>query len=284
MTSVRQLYQHVFQELQHLYPETEAQQLTYWLLEHFLVIKRSDIIRDKPVPKVSEGFHHALGLLLKGHPIQYILGKAPFYGRAFKVSPEVLIPRNETEELVHLIIQENPQPGLHILDIGTGTGCIPISLFLEMPQAKVEALDISPGALAIARENAQTLDAPVAFHQVDILKEEIPVKNLDILVSNPPYVRELEKAMMHRNVLDHEPGLALFVSNEDPLVFYRSIAQKAQKSLKPGGKLYFEINEALGKEMVDLLQDLGYQQVQLHQDLKGKDRMVVGSFSGLERV
>ncbi|GAB4107820.1 peptide chain release factor N(5)-glutamine methyltransferase [Echinicola sediminis] len=274
MSSARQLYSTFHTELLNLYPDPEAQQLVFWLFEHFLQCSRGDIVRDKELPEIPEKLYLAFEELQRGKPIQYIIGEAPFYGYEFKVSPAVLIPRNETEELVHLIKKENPQSGLHLLDIGTGSGCIPITLFLEMEQAKVSAIDISEAALGIAQENAKKLKADVNFYHLDILQEDIPLNQLDILVSNPPYVRELEKAQMHQNVLEHEPELALFVSNEDPLVFYRTIAQKGRMALKTGGKLYFEINEALGKEMTELVEGLGYQGVRIHQDLQGKDRIL----------
>ncbi|MDN3669303.1 peptide chain release factor N(5)-glutamine methyltransferase [Echinicola jeungdonensis] len=274
MIAIRKLYQDLLTRVQKKYPKPEAQQLVFWLLEHYLDISRADIIRDKSIGPYPEELEEGVKALEEGKPIQYIIGWAPFYGREFQVEPGVLIPRNETEELVHLIIRENPEKGLKILDIGTGSGCIPITLFLEMQQPVVHALDVSPDALKIARANAEDLQAQVEFHQKDILKDKIPLRNLDILVSNPPYVRELEKAWMHSNVLEHEPGLALFVSDDDPLVFYKTIAQKGLKSLKPKGKLYFEINEALGKELEKLLEQLKYQNIRLHQDLKGKDRII----------
>lgn len=228
-------------------------------------------LEEKDLP---EAFLQDFERLKRGEPIQYIIGKAPFYGREFLVSPATLIPRNETEELVHLIIKENPQQGLRILDIGTGTGCIPISLFLEMKEPEVYALDISLEALKVARQNAKSLKAEVNFLQGDILRERIPLESLDILVSNPPYIPEKGKAEMHKNVLDFEPGLALFVPDEDPLLFYRRIAELGREHLKKGGRLYFEIHEDFGPETVDLLESMGYQEVRLIQDLNGKNRIV----------
>jgi release factor glutamine methyltransferase len=259
-----------------LYELTEAQNLVEWLLEHHLGLRRVDMmnfLEEKDLPKsLLDDFER----LKKGEPIQQILGKAPFYGREFQVSRDTLIPRNETEELVHLIIKENPQPGLKILDIGTGTGCIPITLFLEMNEAEVYGLDVSESALAIAHKNAEELKARVDWIESDILKEEIPIQDLDILVSNPPYIPEKGKAKMHSNVLDFEPELALFVPDEDPLLFYRRIADLGKKVLKPKGKLYFEIHEDYGKEVKDLLLLKGYTEVKVIQDLNGKDRMVRG--------
>ncbi|MFC3416286.1 peptide chain release factor N(5)-glutamine methyltransferase [Algoriphagus hitonicola] len=261
-----------------LYEQAEAQALIEWLLEHHLGLRRVDMMRfleEKDLPKaLRDDFER----LKTGEPIQQILGRAPFYGREFQVSRDTLIPRNETEELVHLIIKENPKPGLKILDIGTGTGCIPITLFLEMNEAEVYGLDVSASALAIAQKNGKALKAKVNWIQLDILKEEIPIQDLDILVSNPPYIPEKGKAKMHSNVLDFEPELALFVPDEDPLLFYRRIAELGKKALKPKGKLYFEIHEDYGKEVQDLLLQKGYTEVKVIQDLNGKDRMVFGQF------
>ena len=217
--------------------------------------------------------------LKSGMPIQYILGHGPFYGRDFLVTKDTLIPRNETEELVHLIIKENPKPKLRILDIGTGTGCIPITLALEMNSPEVFAIDISEKALEVASENAENLHAKVDFSKCDILKEMPQIKDLDILVSNPPYIPLEEKGLMHPNVLDYEPDLALFVSDEDPLIFYRTIAEKGKSLLQPFGKIYFEINERFGNDVVKLLNSLGYQHTRILKDLNGKDRIVAAQSS-----
>ncbi|ERM84094.1 hypothetical protein P872_00870 [Rhodonellum psychrophilum GCM71 = DSM 17998] len=259
-----------------IYPKQEAESLVFWLFESFLNRKRMDILNDVPIEAVPAEMEIALEKLLRGMPIQYILGKAPFYGREFKVGPEVLIPRNETEELVHLIIKENQTPGLKILDVGTGSGCIPITLALELKNATVFGLDISEIALEMAKENAKSLKADVLFFHCNILQDEIPIQGLDILVSNPPYVRDSEQAQMHQNVLQYEPHLALFVADDNPLIFYRSIAEKGRIALKPGGKLYFEINEAFGPETKKLLEDLGYSEIHILEDLNGRDRMVTG--------
>lgn len=271
---LRELYQQYSEQLTEIYSEQEAGSLAFWLLEEYLGKTRMDILKDESLTSIPLALEEAFEQVLKGKPIQYVLGHAPFYGREFLVSPSVLIPRNETEELVHLIIKENRDQSLRILDIGTGSGCIPISLALEIPKADVFALDVSPEALEVAEANAKKLGAKVEFFLCDILREEIPVGKLDIIVSNPPYVRHTEKSQMHANVLDHEPHLALFVYDEDPLLFYRTIAEKAKKALRAGGKLYFEINEAFGKETAKLLHDLGYTNVRIVSDLNGKERMV----------
>lgn len=271
---VRQLFKEYNRRLQILYSPQEAESLSFWVLEHFLGIRRMDILQDKQMEPTS-ALEEALLQLENGYPIQYITGYAPFYGREFHVNPSVLIPRSETEELVHLIIAENRGNGLHVLDIGTGSGCIPITLALEMDGPAITAVDVSEAALEVAKQNAdQHEQAAVNFIHCNVLKEELPVDRLDIIVSNPPYVRESEKAYMHANVLDHEPHLALFVSEDDPLVFYRVIASKGRTALKAGGKLYFEINEALGAEVEALLVSLGYTDIVLRKDLNDRDRMV----------
>ncbi|WP_425636752.1 peptide chain release factor N(5)-glutamine methyltransferase [Algoriphagus yeomjeoni] len=259
-----------------IYEKQEAESLVSWLLEHHLGWRRTQILDEADDSSFPQQLFGDFERLKTGKPIQYIMGKGPFYGRDFFVSAATLIPRNETEELVHLIIKENPKAGLRILDIGTGTGCIPISLALEMNNPEVYALDISEEALKIAIQNAEALGAKVAFSTCDILKQTPDVSDLDILVSNPPYIPEREKTDMHRNVLDFEPGLALFVSNEDPLIFYRTIAKKGKHLLKSGGKLYFEINEKYGIQVAELMNELGYTEVKVLRDLNGKERMAFG--------
>ncbi|WP_035464541.1 peptide chain release factor N(5)-glutamine methyltransferase [Algoriphagus vanfongensis] len=259
-----------------IYEFQEAQHIVSWLFEHHLGLKpmeRINLVDEQNLPpQLFSDFEK----LKTGEPIQYVLGKGPFYGREFVVNPSTLIPRNETEELVHLIIKENSQSQLRILDVGTGTGCIPISLFLEMDRAEVYGIDISTQALEVAQHNATIHQARVKWLECDILTNSIPVLDLDILVSNPPYIPEKGKALMHHNVVDFEPGLALFVPDEDPLIFYREIAQKGLQALKENGKIYFEIHEEYGHQVLALLQQLGYSQTQLIQDLNGKDRMVKG--------
>ncbi|MHA7129574.1 peptide chain release factor N(5)-glutamine methyltransferase [Algoriphagus namhaensis] len=277
MPSFLEKSQELAQQLS-LYESSEAQILVQWLFEKHFEIKRADLLNELPDRGVSEAFQTDFARLKNGEPIQYILGSAPFYGREFLVTKATLIPRNETEELVHWIAKENPSGGLRILDIGTGTGCIPISLFLEMSRPKVYGMDIAGEALEVARMNAQKLEATVEFMQRDILNELPEVEAVDILVSNPPYIPESGKLEMHRNVLDHEPEIALFVPDEDPLLFYFAIADKGRKLLKPGGKLYFEIHEAFGLEVKSILAEMGYTDIQLRQDLNGKDRMVRAFF------
>ncbi len=278
--SYQELSKKMIQELMPLYPNEEAGTLVEWLLEHHLGMRRVDMmhfLEEKDFPgNLTADFNR----LKTGEPIQYILGLGPFYGRDFNVSPATLIPRNETEELVHLIIKENPQDELVILDIGTGTGCIPITLALEMKNPLVFATDVSEAALKLAAENAKKLHAKVEFLRNDIFFETPNVPKLDILVSNPPYIRISEKSEMHRNVVDYEPHLALFVPDEDPLIFYEVIAEKGKKLLKAGGKIYFEINERLGNDVSSLLLGFDYQNIRVIKDLNDKDRIVSGQNSG----
>ena len=221
--------------------------------------------------------------LMSNKPIQHVLGYGYFFERKFKVSPDVLIPRQETEELVDLIIRMHKKENINILDIGTGTGCIPITLKLENPDFNMKSIDISINALKVAQENAKELNAKVEFQELDILNEDnwggISNNSLDIIVSNPPYVRELEKTQMHNNVLNFDPELALFVDDDNALIFYEKITKMAYDKLKPNGFLYFEINEAFGKETKKILEDNGFNDVVIYKDLQGKDRIVYGNLA-----
>ena len=216
---------------------------------------------------------NAIERLKKQEPIQYILGYSDFCGLRFKVTPATLIPRPETSELVEWIASD--ATGYRsILDIGTGSGCIAVSLAHKLPQSEVTAWDISTDALAIATENSKANGCAVAFKQVDILAYEPAGEQFDIIVSNPPYIKENEKETMHSNVLDWEPHTALFVPDSDPLLFYRAIAVKGLTLLKPGGSLYFEINRAHGKETMEMLATLGYTSIELRKDFAENDRMI----------
>lgn len=210
-------------------------------------------------------------------PIQYILGSAEFYSLTFKVTPDVLIPRGETEELVDLILKDDENKNLKVLDIGTGSGCIPISLKKNNPQFGVFSCDISEKALRLAEANAKQNNVSIQFFPFDILSDQMfPFTEFDLIVSNPPYVTNKEKALMDANVLEHEPHRALFVPDNDPLLFYRAIIQKSKSILVPTGTIYFEINEAYGNEVVKLLKNANFKTV-LIKDLNGKDRIVKGS-------
>ena len=256
------------------YSKEEAENLVFWLFEHHLDLRRADLQLAIPSRVDRKPLLADFERLLTGEPIQYILGEAPFYGRSFGVTRDTLIPRNETEELVHLIIKENPSSGLRLLDLGTGTGCIPISLALELKNPDVYALDVSAAALTVARQNAAQLGATIHFIEGSLLGEPIDLPLLDLIVSNPPYVPLRDQAEMHVNVLNFEPHLALFVPDEDPLLFYRAIGEWGQQLLKQGGKLYLEIYENLADELVQLLLSQGYEQLRVLQDLNGKNRML----------
>lgn len=267
-------------QLENEYPVEEVQSFFFLLTENFLGTTRLDLALDneKSLSAAEEkGFENALKRLLNHEPIQYIIGETEFFGSKFIVDKNVLIPRPETEELVEWILDDfkfNQPEGLSILDIGTGSGCIAVSLAKNFPEAKVTAIDVSAGALEIAKTNARKNNVQVRFLLQDILKSEIPGK-FDIIVSNPPYVRELEKEKMQRNVVENEPGLALYVKDEDPLLFYRRITQLAAAALEKNGKLYFEINQYLSQETEQILIENGFR-TELKKDIFGNFRMLKG--------
>lgn len=266
------------EELKAIYPQREIESIIYILLEHLLNYSKIEIQLNKNEKIGQNSFDQiivALQDLKRSVPIQYIIGETEFYDLSFKVNEHTLIPRQETEELVHAIINDNKVNTPKILDIGTGSGCIPIVLAYNIPGANVSSVDISKEAIVIARDNATLNKVEIDFQLRDILNWEAYSwkKEYDIIVSNPPYVKESEKELMEENVLTYEPHLALFVDDEDPLIFYRRIAEFAKVHLKKGGKLYFEINEALGQEMIELQESLGFTSVRLMKDLNGRDRM-----------
>lgn len=225
--------------------------------------------------KKEQELEDILQRLSRFEPLQYIEGRTLFLGREFWVAPGVLIPRPETEELVELMLKEIPADA-RILDVGTGSGCIAISLAKELPDTLVTAWDVSPEALSVARVNARKLQANVRFVECDVLACQVDEVGLyDVIVSNPPYVTEAEKADMEPNVLQWEPSLALFVPDDDPLRFYRRIAVLGRDMLADGGRLYFEINRAYGREMVEMLRTMGYVGVRVEKDLSQNDRFVI---------
>jgi release factor glutamine methyltransferase len=256
------------------YSKEEAENLVFWLFETHLGLKRADLQQAISSTVDTEPLLADFQRLLTGEPIQYILGEAPFYGRSFGVTRDTLIPRNETEELVHLILKENPKSELRVLDLGTGTGCIPITLALELQEPEVYALDVSVQALAVACKNALQLGAQVQFIKGDLLGSIPNLDLFDVIVSNPPYVPLRDQGEMQANVLNFEPHLALFVPDEDPLVFYKAIGVWGQQLLKHGGKLYLEIYENLADKLVQLLLSQGYEELRVQQDLNGKNRML----------
>ncbi len=272
------LKNHFESELSDTYPKEEIQSFFTLLLDYFLnysridsVTRASETIANDEVEK----FNETIIRLQRHEPIQYIIGETEFFGFPFFVNEHTLVPRPETEELVLWVLSEmKGRESQRILDIGTGSGCIAVSIAKNEPQSEVMALDISAKALEVARKNAERNDVAVTYHLHDILSEPLTYGNFDIIVSNPPYVRELEKAQMNPNVLEYEPDAALFVPDGDPLVFYRAIARQAKDCLNLGGFLFFEINEYLGKEMSSLLSSLGYRDIVVQKDMFGKDRMI----------
>jgi release factor glutamine methyltransferase len=263
----------------------EISGIAYLVFEDLFGLSKTQILTEKNITISSSDQARLTAIIARinqHEPVQYILGGAEFFGRRFKVNPAVLIPRPETEELVRTVLDSKPAAGrsLKILDIGTGSGCIPVTLALEMDGAEVFATDISPEALTVAKENATKLNARVTFLEHDILREEIAIGNLDVVVSNPPYILPREQKDMKKNVVDHEPHLALFTPENDPLIFYRSIAGKAKAVLKKGGLLCVEINEQYGDAVRELFSAAGYDPVQIVRDLSGKNRIVKGSVKG----
>lgn len=266
-------------ELAGIYSKGEIESLVFLIFEKLKGYSRTQFLlaKDEFLAKDELFEIGKIVARLKNHePIQYILGETEFYGLPFYAVPEVLIPRPETEELVQWIIQENQLLGPTILDIGTGTGCIAISLGKNIPNSTVLACDVSPVCIETARRNAKLNSVDVAVFEYDILNNssEYRFPELNIIVSNPPYIREAEKTLMEKNVLDFEPELALFVQDEKPLIFYEQIADFALIHLKKPGRLYFEINEAFGNECAEMLRQKGFAGIELKKDINGKDRMI----------
>lgn len=217
---------------------------------------------------------------LKNHePIQYILGKTEFFGLPFQVNPHVLIPRPETEELVDWILKTTTTDNPVILDVGTGSGCIAVSLQKNLPGADVCGCDISEDALQVARANAVLNGVRIPFFNLDVMNPSTPLPFFDLIVSNPPYVTEQEKQLMQQNVLHYEPHQALFVPDQDPLKFYRALVSFSSTHLKAGGRQFWEINERYGKECFNLMEHNGYENIQLRKDVNGKDRMISGTYA-----
>ncbi|HSO86797.1 MAG TPA: peptide chain release factor N(5)-glutamine methyltransferase [Draconibacterium sp.] len=270
--------QYINSELAGLYPVSEIEGFTRIIFEAVCGWGFTDQIkkRHEKVSKTDfEKIKFIVSRLKNFEPIQYILGETEFYGLKLIVNPAVLIPRPETEELVQWITNSKLPGESAILDIGTGSGCIALAIKNQLKNSDVFGIDISEKAVDVARQNAIKNNLDVGFFQADILKwEEFEWKNYDVIVSNPPYIRESEKVQMNSNVLDYEPENALFVSDLDPLVFYRSIAAFAKKYLAKNGILYFEINENLGLEMKEMLVDFGFKDIEIRKDINGKNRMI----------
>lgn len=269
------------QELQGLYDEREIKSFINLIMEEYTALNSAQLLVnvDKTLNEsVLLKIKFAINDLKVYKPVQYILGKTFFYDFEFNVTPDVLIPRPETEELVKWIIDDYKShlQAFTLLDIGTGSGCIPVTLKKHLPQASVNAVDISEKALEVAKRNAKQNEVSINFMQLDILDrerwQELP--ETDVIISNPPYVCDSEKEMMQPNVLDYEPHLALFVSNDDPLLFYNAIADFALQKLKPNGSLYFEINENFALQTKTLLEIKGFTNCEIRKDIQGKNRMI----------
>lgn len=272
-------YRELWRTLEPLYGNGEARAVTDYVLDVCFGLSKADImcgaVEEMTAEKAAE-LNKIFGRLMEGEPVQYVLGRAEFCGRWFSVRPGVLIPRPETEELCAWITADSKASASpKVLDIGTGSGCIAITLQLDMPESKVTAWDISADALDVARENAQQLGANVNFVKLDALNAK-PEGEWDVIVSNPPYICEKEKKDMAVNVLEHEPHTALFVPDADPLLFYRAITRLAVQTLSKGGRLYFEINPIYADDTCRMMQAEGMTAVELRSDMYGKQRMAKG--------
>ena len=273
-------YEAIRRRLSAVYDVREAQAVCRLLAEERFGLTLADLLcgklADLPAREQAQ-LATDVGRLEKGEPVQYVLGAAWFAGRRFRVAPGVLIPRPETEELCAWIATPPHRPAPSILDIGTGSGCIAVTLAANIKDSRVTAWDVSDTALGIAAENAKSAGFTVEIMKQDALNPPTDRGCWDVIVSNPPYICEREQAAMHRNVLDYEPPTALFVPDDDPLLFYRAIAGYAARALKPGGLLYFEINPLYAQPTADLLKSAGFSDVTLRRDMQGKERMVRGT-------
>jgi len=278
-STIQTIRENIKKELATLYPEREINSLTEVLCQHRLDLKRHEIGMRKHeilMPPDLEWFKTAIEKLMEMVPVQYITGETEFFDLQLKVGPAALIPRPETEELVKWIIDDHKGERCRMIDLGTGSGCIALALAKNFPDAAVYATDIHKEALDLASDNARKLGLDVEFFLHDVSREDPPngFSHLDLVVSNPPYIPFKERDSMDANVREFEPASALFVPDEDPLVFYRHIAGFGQKALHPGGMLYLEIHENFGQQVTGLLQKSGFEKVTLRKDINGKDRMV----------
>jgi release factor glutamine methyltransferase len=278
MKNSKEIFRELQQQITLKEDVDEIRSILYLVVEHELRLTREDIISEKKIDLTGsqqKKLNEIIKRINAEEPIQYIVGEAHFFGRKFNVTPAVLIPRPETELLIEEALREInfTQPG-HIVDIGSGSGCIAVTLAKELPHKKVTGIDVSHEAIKIARGNALQLDAPVDFQQVDVLKD-FPFNNLEMIVSNPPYISHAERNDMKANVLKYEPHLALFVNDHDPLLFYRAIAKNGFAALLRNGKVVVEINERFGKQVGDIFKESGFKNVQIIKDLQNKDRIVI---------
>lgn len=272
----RETIDRITSRLTGLYDAREARSIARLLVCERAGITQSALLTDPGAELTVEGLDRDVERLAAGEPLQYLLGGSEFYGRRFTVREGVLIPRPETEELVDRIIRSEQGVPCRILDVGTGSGCIAATLALELPEAELFAADIAEEALTVAGENFRRLGARVTLRRADALKElsERFPEPFDVIVSNPPYVPESDRAAMHPNVRDHEPALALFVPDDDPLRFYRAIARAGRQMLRPGGRLWFEIYERAAAELAAMLAGEGYTAIERYRDLFDKERMI----------
>jgi release factor glutamine methyltransferase len=278
LRSLKELFR---QQLNDMYEEEEVDALCRWTLQDTLGLDTNKL--DSDAPTLTESNLNliipVLVRLAEGEPYQYIIGEVEFYGCKLKVDNRVLIPRPETEELCELVLRENDTTKpLNVIDFGTGSGCIPIALKSKAPVWKVDAVEVDEGALSLAKENATLNNLEIGFQQLDLLAtRNSQLATYHIIVSNPPYIADKEANEIKDNVLVHEPHLALFIADEDPLLFYRKMLDIGQHSLEKGGKFYFEFNEQYGAEMVELIAQKGYSDIRIVKDLSGKDRFAVCS-------
>ena len=277
--NAKALFERIVKEITLPESRDEIQSIAFLLVEKLYSIDRTDILVGREIGEILELEISSLVKRINSQePIQYILEEAHFYGRDFFVNPSVLIPRPETEQLIQLVVKEfSGKEDVSLLDIGTGSGCIAITLAKELPNAQVFALDVSTEALAVAKRNADQLGATVLFDQLDALHAKLPHTKLSVIVSNPPYIMLSEKERMHVNVLAHEPHLALFVPDNDALIFYKAIAEHAKYALHKEGKIFVEINEQLGVGVSQVFQATGFAHTEIIKDLFGKDRIVTAT-------
>ena len=262
-----------------MYDEREARAITQLVLQQVLGLQPHKQVMERYMVLTThqrDVLQAMLQRLQQSEPVQYVLGTTEFYGMPFNVNPHVLIPRPETEELVEWVMSTMNDAALHVLDIGTGSGCIPVTIAHRFPNAIVQGVDVSHEALQVATENNRLNNTNVTFNHLNILTDSLSDTTYHIIISNPPYIAESDKQQMEANVLQYEPHLALFATGTDDLIFYRTIAAKALPALMPGGKLFFEIHAERGPQVVELMQQHGYTNVQLRTDLSGKHRMVMG--------
>jgi len=279
---IKELQRFVFSQLKPFFDGIETKAYTDMLLRHYtgydaVALNLNPYVHIENIA-ISQ-INSAIEDLLKNKPIQYVLGETEFCGLRFKVNQSVLIPRQETEELVMWILEENPTAE-NVLDLCTGSGCIAVSIANKLKNANLAGVDISSEALSVARENATINHVSIAFSECNVLQPNFFInEKFDVIVSNPPYVREMEKRQMHVRVLDYEPQLSLFVEDNNPLLFYKAIARIGTTHLTNNGKLYLEINEVYGKEIADLLEQHDYKNIVLKKDIHGKDRMICGTYA-----